>query len=385
MGRQKQVWLTELHNCHEADNKNVVRVYFDKFGDLYPKKDIYIPYKSFFDGNKSNQYSGCLEYYFTGQNRNKEDEDIFRARSKTLAEGYSINIQLPFDSIFKKSQDLIIHEYTSTLNTLINSGKSKTLVILIHGFNDPNPTGDYQLIRDNIRKLKLDSNYIYLELYWDGLTANNANPGLSKIWGKAQLNTSYVAYTLRRIINLLDQSTKIRFITHSSGGIVATSCLFNTFSKYKNAKTQDYYELLMNTPGPIQNDIRLAMLAPALPGVATFIDFNCRDGNQEMHPDSNNISKVLVGYNKNDLATAKIVGKIRAPRNIGATSLGCDAKNEVKNTIQTLDELGYQKNNPIIPIDFTKHPECKKSEEHGCYYYLQNKDKIETMLNQLFK
>ena len=141
----------------------------------------------------------------------------------------------------------------------------------------------------------------------------------------------------------------------------------------------------MNTPAPIQNDIRVAMLAPALPGVATFMDFNCRDGNQEVHPDSNNISKVLVGYNKNDLATAKIVGKIRAPRKIGATSLGCDAKNEVRETIKTLDELGYLNNNPIVPINFTNCPKSKKPEEHGCYYYLQNKDKTKTMLNQLFK
>ena len=76
--RQRQVWFVETQNAHQTQKENVIKVYFDKQGDFYPSKEIYIPYKDFFDPKKENkttklqQTSGNLEHYFTGRYKTKK-------------------------------------------------------------------------------------------------------------------------------------------------------------------------------------------------------------------------------------------------------------------------------------------------------------------------
>lgn len=387
--RQKQVWLTELKDAHNTDRKDVARVYLDKKGCLYPEKNFYIPYKSFF---KESQYKSTYKFKpDTGNLKSYFTDSI--AEAKKLATSYGIASNQEAGAIFTQVQAKIQSDKISEIQQLLNASSSKTLLILIHGFNDPNPSGDYQRMRDYIKTYKAGKDYIYLEVYWDGLTSNQGNPGTSKIWGAAQLNSSYEANAVRHLINGLSSTTKVRIITHSLGASVGTGALFNTFSKWKCPKEFDYYGDMMSTPAPSQSDIRIGMIAPAIPGVATFVDFNQRKDTRvnttdTILPSKNNINTVVVGYKKTDYALYKgFMKKKRFLSKIaGATTLGSNAAtdgvSEIDRVTKTILALGYTPaTNPIKAIDFEANTHFDK--EHGLYYYMQNDQKLKQFLDKL--
>lgn len=80
--RQKQVWFGAIQRTHSAEQANVVRLYIDKWGNLYPGNKYHIPYKAFFDPvKKKNTYrnsilNGNLEYYY--QYQSAELQKLFK-------------------------------------------------------------------------------------------------------------------------------------------------------------------------------------------------------------------------------------------------------------------------------------------------------------------
>ena len=85
INRQRQSWLGALQQTHQADTGAVVRVYFDKQGNLYADKKLFIPYKNFFDpknGEKTiaeKKQNGSLEAFYTiNRNRLKELSSFYR-------------------------------------------------------------------------------------------------------------------------------------------------------------------------------------------------------------------------------------------------------------------------------------------------------------------
>ena len=362
--RQKQVWLGELQRSNNAEKAGVVRAYFDRFGDLYPENGTIIPYKDFFDPeHKGNVYqeddSGSLETYYCN---NQE-------QLNNLAASYGAEVVSDCKLTFKNIQEKINQVYTSLLNNLISN--DKTLIVLIHGFNDPNPTGDYQQLRDKINEQYPTSKYIYLEIFWDGLTDNHGAPALAGIWGRAQKNSSNVAIGLRMLLSKIENTTPIRIITHSLGASVGSGALFNTNSKWSS--NPEYEEYSKTTPAPNQQDIRLGMIAPAIPGETTFIDFNKR-GDKESSPVNININKIIIGFNRNDYAVTKRILRGDNAGMAGATGLGCDCDNELIRSQKSLKILKYtdeQIKKLFVPIEFTVFKE-KVSEEHGLYYYILN-------------
>ncbi|MGB0176433.1 MAG: hypothetical protein ACPF9D_04650 [Owenweeksia sp.] len=397
--RQKQVWLTELYNAHQAHRQNVVRVYLDKRGNFYPDSRIYIPYKAFFDPfNKDNttnagEYSGNLDYYFTGRQQLRSGEyehsksTIFKTRSLQLAHHYNIDTTLAADRIFETSQDSILSGIMQSLNALLRQNPSKTLVVLIHGFNDPNPTGDYQMLRDNIYE-HTKQEMVYLEIYWDGLTANQGSPPTSAIWGRAQYNSAHAAVAVRKILREVYPQYKIRVLTHSLGASVGTGTLFNCTTKWSEPQSiKKHQQMVDNTPAPEHQDIRLGMLAPAIPGVTTFSDFNHR--NWPGKECTNNIHTIVVGYNHNDYAVTKRVwGKdyLSGWSLTGSTSLGANRKDEVDKARNILVDSGYadEIDQLYIPVNFSIYPNEKKEEEHGAYYYMQRTVAMQKFLSALF-
>jgi len=260
--RQKHVWLTELQQTHVANNNNVVRVYQDKNGYFYPDAAIYIPYAAFFDPlnngttTKNSLNAGSLEHYFTGYSLStkggyfEEDAERFTNRTKELANHYNVPVTASKKAVFDSVQNLIIQQLGNSLTALLEQTPSKTLVVLIHGFNDANPTGDYLRLRTAIEE-QTEKKYIFLEVYWDGLTANNGTPPFEKIWAVAQTNSQEVAVGLRLVLNSLPKDIKIRIITHSLGASVGTATLFNTLSKWKHPKAfQRYYDATLKIPAP---------------------------------------------------------------------------------------------------------------------------------------
>ncbi|MES2621352.1 MAG: hypothetical protein V4615_10930 [Bacteroidota bacterium] len=392
--RQRQVCLSSLQRTHLAQNTNVVRVYFDKWGNLYPDPAIGIPYKDFFDPYKTlNTFKhsadcGNLERFYLIQ---KDQLD-------GLVKHYELQTIPANDTQkFYAVQSIIVKRYVDSLSRLLNAGGDKTLVVLIHGFNDPDPTGEFQQMRAKLKSLNIDKGQtVYLEVYWDGLTANQGFPPASGIWGRAQRNSAYVSLGVRDILQRLPYDTKIRIITHSLGASVGTGALFNTVSKWnkkdadmitykkKSNKHWDYRDSVRNIPAPSQADIRLGMLAPAIPGGSTFKDFANR-GATTVTAANNTITRVIVGFNRNDYAVTKRVGNSDyLASKAGSTTLGCnleiDGISEIQRSKSVLSGLGFE--GIVDEINFTECPKGKR-EEHGLYFYLLNK-KVDEFLGKVF-
>lgn len=394
--RSNQVWFTELQAAHEVQQQSVERLYLDKNGHLYPSKEIDILYKEFYDPfekGKTHQnklISGSLEHYFTGLFSNygkietlKSDYD-YEKRSKQLKNRYGLAEELGMQQTFDSAQLSILKESSQYLNSELNKSSSKTLVVLIHGFNDPNPSADYNRLRNRIGTIVEDNDFVYLEMYWNGLTANQGHPGKSKIWGAAQYNSCESAVTLRLLLNQITKGTNVRIIAHSTGASLATSALFNTTSKWNDVnKFPRYSKLLEGIPAPNHLKIHLGVLAPAIPGVSTFLDFNKR-GDSNFSVAKNNIEKVIVGYNCNDYAvTKRLFGKDYLSNKFGSTSLGANHKNEIENTRKALVDSGYS---PSILIDIPFNQfECKtEEEEHGVYYFMIISEVFNSYLKEIF-
>lgn len=393
-GRNKQIWFTELQQTHLANSDNTIRIYLDREGYFYPDKLVFIPQKDFFDPyqngkvKKDDINKASLRYYFTGNRIRENNLPVYDNRINDLAKKYDLKIENSKLQAFYKIQEKIIGRLGDSINKKTLKLSSKTLVILIHGFNDPNPTGDYNRTKNYIKK-KYNSNFEYLEVYWDGLSANNGDPKLERIWAKAQSNTQDVAAGLRMLLAHLDKNIKLRIITHSSGGIVATSLLFNTKSKWKKPESFiRYWEIIHSKPAPEQKDIRLAMLAPALPGVNTFIDFSERHWTTPLTEENNNINKIIVGYNCNDYAVSKrFYNTDYLSSKFGATTLGSNYDNEVFKTKKIIaDKFDTDYADQIFKsIAFNKY-ECKENEEeHGWYYYMQNEKQFNFFIENLFE
>lgn len=393
--RSNQVWFTELQAAHEVQQQSVERLYLDKNGHLYPSKEIDIVYKEFFDPfengvtHNNELISGSLEHYFTGLytkrgNIESVDKYNYKMRSKQLKNKYGLSEELGMQQTFDSAQLCILKESSQYLNSELNKSTSKTLVVFIHGFNDPNPSADYNRLRNRIGTIVEENDFVYLEIYWNGLTANQGHPGKSKIWGPAQFNSCESAVTLRLLLNQITKGTNVRILAHSTGASLATSALFNTTSKWKDInKFPRYSKLLKDIPAPNHLKVHLGFLAPAIPGVSTFLDFNKR-GDDNFSVAKNNIEKVIVGYNCNDYAvTKRLFGKDYLSNKFGSTSFGANHKNEIENTRKVLVGFGYS---PSILIDIPFNEfKCKaKSEEHGVYYFMLINEVFNSYLREVF-
>ena len=394
--RSYQVWFTELQHAHSIDQNNVVRIYLDKSGYFYPSKTIYIPYKDFYDPHeKGNTYgnslkSGSLKYYFTGDAVESVQIDSSKRkkyikRSDDLKKTYELPGNLNLQETFDSSQSIILNSILDSLDSNLSSSNSKTLVIFIHGFNDPNPSPDYQRLRNRIEEVTKTNDFVYLEVYWNGLTANQGNPGKSKIWGPAQYNSCETAVALRQILNGLHKEYNVRIIAHSTGASVITSALFNTTQKWKDIEVfPRYSKMIKETPAPSNLNINLGLLAPAIPGKSTFSDFNKRDGDNEINNSENNIKKIIIGYNCNDFAvTKRIFGKNYLSNKFGSTSLGADYKCEIEKTRRTLVDLNYPEE-ILVKIPFNQYKCDSTDEEHGVYYFMQNDSIFNSYIETVF-
>ncbi|QES93596.1 alpha/beta hydrolase [Empedobacter brevis] len=373
-----QIWFGDRNNS-SVDNNNVVKVFIDKRGNLYPDSNIIIPKNKFIYGYRANENNANLKSYFL---HDKENSRIIQ-----LANYYKVPLQENQEELFKNIQEEILKKIAANVSHIKKEKQTDELVIFIHGYNMEYPAPVYYQFRKYIDNYKTDKKRVFLEIYWDGLTDKNNDIAALKIWTFAQVNSSYVANAVRKIINKIDYNTKIRIITHSLGASVGTGALFNTSSKWPVTQGQNFYEEMMNIPAPGHKDIRIGMIAPAIPGVNTFVDFNRRNGNSTIRSNDNNISKVVIGYKEKDEALLKKA--LNNSNNFGATTLGANTLNKEtgKREIERVEEymlkeLQYTENNtPIRAIDFK---DDIYSKEHGWYYYLQNKYALDRFLNQLF-
>lgn len=371
---QKQVWFSDIQQKHEKSDDDISRVYIDKYGYVYPKNQ-YVPKDKFFDPENNGSHlkelkkNGNLWDYFKNNN----------AEYNRLAANYNVNSK-KIDSIaFDAIQENIIKQLVEKVKEKLAKSKDNTLVVLVHGFNVDDGTESFNLLRKEIECNKKNE-YIYLDVYWDGLDAKDNLPFLKTIWGKAQLNSAFVAITLRRIIAKLDNETKIRVIAHSLGSSVATGALFNTYAKFK-CPPADLIKENLHFPTSTARDIRIGLIAPAIPGKNTFTYFNER-GKSIMTKDKNNISKIVLGINTKDFAVTKGIG---ISKKMGATSLGGSKKEYAQTKKMFVDSLNYtpqEANRLFQKVDFNNTSKYKR--EHGIKYYFYQVEAKNDFLKAMF-
>jgi hypothetical protein len=355
------------------EESGVVKLYFDREGKLYPPDVRINPYYFYLEHlNKKKLARYSNPEYATLETALTKYDSISR---EAIRQQFNLT---GVDSVrvFLRLQDAIRKSVVTDIEQKLVSNNTKDLIVLIHGFNDPIPDAAYYLLRKNIEKY-LHAKPVFIEVYWDGLTSLGDNPLLSNIWGYAQSNSAKVGLGLRNILNKLNTNIRLTLLTHSLGASVATHALFNPGKwpkKFQEELEQDYHS--ENIPTPKQKDIRIAMLAPAIPGIKIFdhIDYTIPENTIPT------ITRVVIGYNHFDYAVTK--GGLFAS-SFGSTALGADDKNEVNKTIIAINEI-----NPkikVVPVDFSlyikndslsnKKLQRKspfKQREHGVQFYQQN-------------
>lgn len=369
-------------------NGDVIRVYLDKYGYFYPDvavpidKQVFLrPYEHVKDADTT---GANLYYYFT---HNSSSLNL-------LSRFYHVPGNADTDKVYNDVEDKEIAAYTSAIHKMVLRQHADKYVVFIHGFNEKDATADYDSLRKKINEGHYNDKrrIVFIEIYWDGLrNLDKKIRSAITIWVHAQNNSRYVGLALRELLDNLKDRLPLVMITHSLGASVGTGALFNCTSKWrplKDERDQAEMDNLIKMRTPDFPEVRLGMLAPAMPGVNTFIDFNKRSPN--ITAQDNHIYPIVIGYNPYDYA----VSKWFLSAHVGATTLGCNYKTKNQTEIQRVklilaDSLHYDTtyiNKLIVPIQFTtkrKFP-ILRLQEHELLYYLQDKANVKKFLDDLF-
>ena len=382
-------------NVVHNDTAIATRIYMDRYGDLYPDTAVSINIKRFrVNGKASSKTVASLSHYFLSRQK----------RLKRLREFYGVSADSSAAAAYREVQRRIRARYADRIYQTIIAQQAGRLVYLVHGFNDTMAEQEYVQLRDTImhKHYPPDRKPVYADIHWDGLNAHTFD-GLpvAKVWGAAMLNSRFASISLRNLMTAVEQKIKIHtiIITHSLGGGVALGALFNTIHKWDlldlitPERDKERLKSLMLSPTPMV-PLRIGVIAPAIPGESTFIDFN-RRGAAIIEPARNNIGRVVIGYNYKDYAVSKLLMDVNLSAIYGSTSLGCNltigGRSAIDNVMDDMDKLHYGKNTAIIvPLRFQtplriNPPLLEKGTcEHAFRYYIAN-PMMDSLLDELFK
>lgn len=387
----------QVANAGKTDG--VIRIYIDKFGSLYPSIDVPIDSDQFKkagflqSGLKGRQACNLFGYFTSDPQR-----------LSALTAAYHIPISGSPATDFQNVQMQIVTGYVEAISAQVKEQQAGMVVFLVHGFNEPYPEADvnYPTVEGSLL-LNPDAarqKPVFVEIYWDGLNAfGHATLKEMRIWPYARDNSRWVGLSLRNIIYQLEQKVRLPLtvVTHSLGAGVATCALFNTTYKWHNDAEMapgllDKIHEMMAVPTP-SVEVRLGMLAPAIGGQPTFVDFNKRSP-ADITAAQNNISRVVIGYDPFDFATSKDVLKITslAPYD-GSTTLGCDyywPKSRITDmelVANCLIDLGYNPSGLLFPVRFDTgvRPFTGGNHEHFMQYYMCDTTNAKRFFEDLFK
>lgn len=226
----------------------VVRAFFDRNGDLYPP------------GQTDRGYLGTPQHISVCEAWREVAHPVWGQGPRT-------------ETAFRATQA----SYRDALVTELLAGtRPSTIVVLIHGFNTPDPVGTLAEARTLLRSNGgLPADTRFLEIAWDGLH------GWRLPWGKAQFNLPLVGAGLRRLLNELTSACptcRLRVLTFSAGGPVAAHALWDASAvetlDEDECRYGPYRRLLEDRaqgrhPAPPRSpDVRVLMTAPATSGRA---------------------------------------------------------------------------------------------------------------------
>jgi hypothetical protein len=356
---------------------SAVRVYLDKYGYFYPATSVPIDEQQLLNpypgASALDTASGNLYAFFKRH----------PANARQLFTAYGITPTQSFNADYYNTQEAYLCRVATAVHAQVAAKGAKTIVFLIHGFNETDPTAAFQYFEKAVTAGGYDTSAkpVYIEMFWDGLSTYDNIFKFPAVWKHAQGNTRYVSLSVRDLMWHITDRLNFVVVSHSLGGSIATGALFNCTSKWKRSRdTTIDHELagLMKTiPSSTDVHLRLGMIVPAIPGAATFADFNHRS--PDISTPNNHIDKVVIGFNPKDYATRKYV--LSATE--GATTLGCNWHNEIDKVKNTLSGLGYP-GSLISKVQFTTPPKYGL-QDHDFKAYMNDAPDFKQFLDQLFR
>lgn len=348
------------------DNKT--KIFFDRYGKMYPEFDI--------DNQKLKDNYSSLELYY------ENNIDLLKRDVKKL----NIDITEP---ITKKNnskyfQLLQIKTFENVINR-INNLDFDEITFLIHGYRNrfAYASTSYSNAEQTISKSNKANNH-FVEVYWDGLTYTKYN-GI-KVWDNGQAHSYLVGLELRKVLSNIEVNT-IRILGHSTAANLICSSLFNQTSKMSKKDKKEFKSLYIDklslpeykTP---DSKIIVALIAPAMPGYSTFIDYDIR--NTEYYDLTKDNYQFIISLNEFDPALNKynILGEGGIKGGFGSTSLGC-LKEEQENVKKLFFDKFKTLNNPKF-VDFSYTSNNYKQNVHNLSAYIQN-PKFEIVIDELYK
>lgn len=344
-------------------HSNVYPLFMDRYGDYYPM----YPLQQF---NKRKNFASLKQHY-------KLYKGLWSSNNNLLYHDNSND----FDSL----QNKIIDLNAEIINETIKAKKYTSVTFIMVGYNNTYVSTKKDSLNANLKLDKLvefidSANLInktlFVKLYWDGKYSGNKIGSASNL-RYATTNSYYIGFGLRKLIMKLE-TPNVNFISHSLGANIISEAIFNQESKTTNTNhfKDSLQKLQKQNSIFIENKtIKAAMVAPAIPGINTFRDFFDTTLNPKI--DNNKIS-FFVGWFENDAA----LKKIKFAKKMGATTLGCNYRNEIDSTSQLFSKNGRAES--FKSFNFKDNPIKKGFASHDLLNYLNNKKAYSNIVDFLY-
>jgi len=207
---------------------SVVRVYFDRNGDLYPVGDSTLPdwatMREAIKKTREKEYS--LWGYFQGSEPGRRAWDAVRTPSGLRPSGSG-------EAAWAFWQGTLRTAVVARINSLLRTEPGSTprsLVVLVHGFNVPADAHEYQIekarravLSNSVAQAAMGDPPVFLQVAWDGMEGDGVIPRTA--WGRAQYTAPVIGLELRRLLAAVDSAAPVRVIAHSLGALVVGNAL----------------------------------------------------------------------------------------------------------------------------------------------------------------
>ncbi|MGX4643021.1 hypothetical protein [Massilia sp. SYSU DXS3249] len=359
-------------------SQNVVDVYFDRVGDLYPDWSVKIVDR---DMKKA---LTLKEYFSHGGNPTCARYNHTQASRELCAAGA---LDEPARSTrWDALQDRQFDALAKALGAKLRETRGP-LVVLVHGFRVDDADYVYSDIQRRMNDyLGEDARPVYLQVHWDGLHS----PTPIGVWGEAQVNGYLVGLALRRVLAEVAPETPLRVMTHSSGAFVLSATLGDPAAVFQKhvSDSAEFARFHANAAGtaryplPRSKDLRAALIVPATPpwSYAGGIDED-----RQQHPGMLAPARLIVGLNAKDVGVSK--GPVGGNWSLfGSTALGQDARAFCQLKASFAARAPGQAAPAPALVDFQGSPPVVRAwrwESHDWEDYLQ-RQKMRTVFGLLF-
>lgn len=353
----------------QQSEKSVTKLIFDRYGKIYPNLSI--------DNNLLKKNYSSLELYYKNNleilKRDLEELDV--EIDEPLSKK---NSKLYFEKLQQKSFKDVISR--------INISDFDEITFLVHGFRNRYgyALSSYLNAENAITSAKPAINHHFVEVYWDGLTWTKYNA--IKVWDNAQAHSYLVGLELRKVLSEVE-SESIKILAHSTGANLICTALFNQTSKMSRKDKKEFQTIYLdklNNPSYLtpSTSVSVALIAPAIPGFSTFIDYDERNTSSDSSESDN--YNLIISLNEYDPALTKgnFLGEAAIKTGFGSTSLGC--LKEEQDKVKELFKKEFKTLNRPLFIDFSITSNNYRQNVHELAAYIKN-PKFEQVLEELYK